>query len=61
MDFACELLIVIIILVLQKKIPDFIPTESKSELDITGAIISFIGLVLLVLGILSLSNDSPPA
>ena len=55
--FACELMIVVIILVLQNKIPHFEPTESKSDLDITGAIISFIGLVLLVLGILSLSND----
>lgn len=55
--FACELIIVIIILVLQNKIPHFEPTESKSELDITGAIISFIGLVLLVLGILFLTDD----
>ena len=55
--FACELLIVIVILVLQNKIPHFEPTESKSDLDITGAIISFIGLVLLILGILSLTKD----
>ena len=55
--FACELIIVIIILALQSKIPTFEPTESRSELDITGAIISFIGLVLLVLGILSLTKD----
>ena len=55
--FACELIVVIIILVLQGKIPHFEPTESRSELDITGAIISFIGLVLLVLGILSLTKD----
>ena len=56
--FACELIIVAIILIMQKKIPDFVPTESKSQLDITGAIISFIGLVLLILGILSLSNNT---
>ncbi|WP_407412760.1 MFS transporter [Methanobrevibacter sp.] len=55
--FACELIIVIIILVLQGKIPDFAPTESRSDLDTTGAVISFIGLVLLVLGILSLTKD----
>lgn len=42
---------------MQNKIPHFEPTESKSELDITGAIISFIGLVLLVLGILFLTDD----
>lgn len=39
--FACELIIVVIILVLQNRIPHFEPTESKSKLDITGAIISF--------------------
>ncbi|WP_346662251.1 MFS transporter [uncultured Methanobrevibacter sp.] len=55
--FACELIIVFIILLMQSKIPNFVPTESKSDLDITGAIISFVGLVLLVLGILSLSKD----
>ena len=55
--FACELIIVIIILVLQSRIPNFEPTESRSELDITGAIISFIGLILFVLGILSLTKD----
>ena len=55
--FACELIIVVFILALQNKIPHFEPTESKSELDITGAIISFIGLVLLVFGILSLSDN----
>ena len=57
--FAFELVIVVIILVMQKKIPDFIPTESKGDLDITGSIISVIGLVLLVFGILTLSEDIP--
>ena len=55
--FACELIIVFIILLMQSKIPTFVPTEPKSDLDITGALISFVGLVLLVLGILSLSKD----
>ena len=55
--FACELIIVVFILVMQKKIPDFVPTDSKSDLDITGSIISVIGLVLFVLGILMLSYD----
>lgn len=55
--FACELIIVFIILILRNQIPDFAPTESKDDLDITGAIISFVGLILLVLGILSLSKD----
>ena len=55
--FATELVVVFFILIMRNKIPDFTPTESRSDLDITGAIISFVGLVLLVLGILSLSND----
>lgn len=54
--FACELIIVIFILVMHKKIPDFKPTESKDDLDITGTVISFIGLVLFVLGILMMSE-----
>ena len=56
--FASELLIVIIILAMRNKIPDFEPTESKRDLDITGAIISFIGLILFVFGILMLSEDA---
>ena len=55
--FACELIIVFIILIMRNKIPVFEPTESRSDLDVTGSIISIIGLVLLVLGILSLSKD----
>ena len=42
---------------MRNRIPDFAPTESRSDLDVSGAVISFIGLVLLVLGILSLSKD----
>lgn len=55
--FAVELVVVFLILIFRNRIPDFAPTESRSDLDITGAIISLIGLVLLVLGILSLSKD----
>ena len=55
--FACELIVVILILLLQNKIPNFIPTESINQLDITGAIISFIGLILLIFGILTLTED----
>ena len=55
--FAIELVVVFFILIFRNRIPDFAPTESRSDLDIAGAIISLIGLVLLVLGILSLSKD----
>ena len=55
--FACELIVVILILLVKNKIPNFIPTESINQLDITGAIISFIGLILLIFGILTLTED----
>ena len=55
--FAFELIFILFILVMQNKIPNFKPTESKNDLDIIGAIISSIGLVLLVLGILTLTKD----
>ena len=57
LGFACELIIVLIIFAMQSNIPNFEVTGSKSELDITGSIISFVGLVLFVMGILMLSDD----
>ena len=56
--FAVELIVVIFILVMQHKIPNFKPTESRKDLDISGSIISFIGLVLFVWGILMLTKDT---
>ena len=55
--FAFELIFILFILAMQSKIPNFEPTESKSDLDIVGAVISCIGFVLLVLGILTLTKD----
>ena len=55
--FAFELIFIVFILVMQNKITDFKPTESKNDLDIIGAIVSSISLVLLVLGILTLTKD----
>jgi len=55
--FAFELIFIFFILAMQSKIPNFEPTESKSDLDIVGAVISCIGLLLLVLGILTLTKD----
>ncbi len=45
-----ELIIMVIILVLNSKIPSFKPTELKTTFDYKGSILSIIGLVLLVLG-----------
>ena len=58
LGFAVEFIIVLIIFALQGKIPHFEATGSRSELDITGSIISFVGLVLFVLGILMLTDDT---
>ena len=58
LGFAVEFIIVLIVLGLQGKIPHFEATGSKSELDITGAIVSFAGLVLFVVGILMLTDDT---
>jgi MFS family permease len=58
LGFAVEFIIVLVVLGLSGKIPYFEATESKSELDITGAIVSFAGLVLFVIGILMLTDDT---
>jgi Na+/melibiose symporter-like transporter len=58
LGFGVEFVIVLIIFALQSKIPHFEATGSKSELDITGSIISFVGLVLFVIGILMLTDDT---
>ena len=55
--FAFELIFIFFILGMGNKIPNFKPAESKKDLDIVGAIISCIGLVLLVLGILTLNKE----
>ncbi len=58
LGFAVEFIIVLIVLALQGRIPHFEATGSRSELDITGAIVSFAGLVLFVIGILMLTDDT---
>ena len=58
LGFAVEFIIVLIVLAMSGKIPYFKATGSKSELDITGSIISFVGLVLFVIGILMLTDDT---
>ena len=58
LGFAVEFIIVLVVLAMQGKIPYFEANGSKSELDITGAIVSFVGLVLFVMGILMLTDDT---
>ncbi len=55
--FIFELIVMIIILVLNSKIPSFKPTELNTNFDYKGSILSIIGLILFVLGILKLSEN----
>ncbi len=54
--FALELVIVIFILALSRKIDYFPPSMKKSEIDKLGVVLSSSGLLLLVLGVLSLNG-----
>ena len=54
--FAIELVFVLFIIIFFKKIPYFPSIAEKKDLDITGSIVSIIGLVLLVIGILQLNS-----
>ncbi|MGL6297684.1 MAG: MFS transporter [Methanobacteriaceae archaeon] len=56
--FAIELVAIFIILIGHKKIKYFEPIMSKSDLDKIGTVLSIIGFVLVILGILLLSNAS---
>lgn len=55
--FAFEVIFIILIVCLFKKIPYFPSIADKKELDITGAIVSIIGLLMLVIGILQLDDE----
>ncbi|MCR5026189.1 MAG: MFS transporter [Methanobrevibacter sp.] len=55
--FVFELLIIAVIFVFRNKIPTFESTASMKDLDKTGSILSILGLILFVLGILSLSKN----
>src|SRR5213078_5385615 len=50
--FAGEVLIVIAILILTRKIEDAPPPETRPKLDLVGAVLSAAGLGLLVFGVL---------
>ena len=54
--FAFELILVIVILVLHKKIPYFAPIADKKDMDIAGSVTSVLGLLLLIIGILQLDD-----
>lgn len=55
--FVFELIIILFIFIFYKKIPVFIKTEKLADFDIIGAILSVTGIILFVLGVLTLISD----
>ena len=55
--FGLEFLIIIGIIVLHRKIPYFESTAERGDLDITGSVLSVIGLLLLIIGILQIEDE----
>ena len=56
--FAIELVFVAIIIIFFKKIPYFPSIAERKDLDITGSVVSVIGLLLLIIGILQLNDEA---
>ena len=54
--FGSEVIIVLVILLLRNYITESIPTLKWKDLDIIGAVLSIVSLIILVLGILLLSS-----
>ena len=57
LGFAVELVFVVIIIIFFRKIPYFEPIADKKDLDIVGSILSVVGLLLFILGILQLNDE----
>ncbi|WP_067845957.1 MFS transporter [Nocardia lijiangensis] len=55
--FVFQALVVAVIVLLSLRITDPVPADPTKEIDIPGAVLSAIGLVLLVMGILAADND----
>ena len=56
--FGFELIIVAFVLIQYRKINDFPKIASRKDLDITGSVLSVAGLLLLMTGILQLSDKN---
>ena len=56
--FGFELIVVAFVLIQYRKIKDFPKTASRKDLDITGSVLSVAGLLLLMTGILQLSDKN---
>ena len=55
--FLFQVLLVAIILWLARRVPDPLPADPHRPFDILGAVLSAVGLVLLVMGILAVDNN----
>ena len=55
--FVFQALLVAIILWLARRMPDPLPADPRRPFDILGAVLSAVGLVLLVMGILAVDNN----
>ncbi|WP_431956976.1 MFS transporter [Nocardia lijiangensis] len=55
--FAFQALVVAVIVLLSLRITDPVPADPTKEIDIPGSVLSAIGMVLLVMGILAADND----
>ena len=55
--FIFQALIIVLIVLLSRKIPDPLPPDPTRSFDISGAVLSAMGLVLVVTGILAADNN----
>jgi MFS family permease len=55
--FAFQALIIVVILVLARKLHDPVPPDPSRPFDVSGAVLSAAGLVLVVMGILAADNN----
>ncbi|MEV0297471.1 MFS transporter [Nocardia sp. NPDC050710] len=55
--FAFQALVVALIVVLGRRITDPLPEDPTASFDLPGAVLSAVGLILIVMGILAADND----
>ncbi|MFD3336662.1 MFS transporter [Streptomyces sp. NPDC058700] len=55
--FAFQVLVIALIIVLSRAVEDPLPPDPQRRFDVTGAVLSAAGLVLIVLGILAADDD----
>ncbi|WP_344133618.1 MFS transporter [Luedemannella flava] len=58
MAFVFQTLVIAVILVLSRKVPDPLPADPTKPFDVVGAVLSALGLILLVTGIMATDNNA---